>query len=377
VPLALLAGCGGQTTKKRSPGPPEVSFVVVQASAVPVETVLAGRTAAFQTAEVRPQVSGLIERRLFTEGTIVRAGQPLYRIDPSLYRAAAAQASASLTSAQANVAAARERAARYKPLAQIQAVAQQDYTDAVAQARQAAASVAQAQAQLQTARINLRFTTVPAPITGRIGRSLATEGALVTASQTGPLAVIQRLDPIYVDIRQSSADLLALRRALSRGGAFPASATVALELEDGTRYAAPGRIEFAEVMVDEATGTVTLRARFPNPDGLLLPGMFVRAHFAQSVDPDAILVPQAAVSHDPRGAATVLVVGKGNTAELRTVNADRTQGASWVVTKGLKPGDKVIVEGTARAQPGKPVRAVPFGTPQRVREPGGGTAGRG
>ena len=376
--LALLAGCGsadGQKGKKGATGPAQVGYVVVQATSVPVTTELSGRTTAFESSEVRPQVSGIIHRRYFTEGALVRKGQPLYQIDPSLYRAATSQAQANLASAAASEEAARIKAERYKPLADIQAVAKQDYTDAAAAARQAKAAVAQNRAALDTAKINLRFTTVPAPISGRIGRSLFTEGALVTASQTDPLTTIQRLDPMYVDIQQSSADLLALRRSLSSGDTVPTHADVHLTLEDGSTYAMVGSLEFSEVVVDQTTGTVTLRARFPNPQGLLLPGMFVRATLAQSIDKTAYLVPQPAVSRDPQGNATVFILGPGNKALSRTVTATRTQGNFWVVTDGLKAGDKVITEGIGRLKPNDVVKPVPAGSPQKIG--GGGGKGKG
>lgn len=379
VAAALLvtscSGSGGSAQKKGAGGPAQVGYVVVQPSNVPVVTELSGRVTAFQTSEVRPQVAGIVQRRMFAEGSIVRAGQTLYQIDPSIYQAQASEAQANLQSARANAEAARIRADRYRPLAKMEAVSQQDYTDAAAQARQAAAAVAQNSAQLRTAQINLRFTRVPAPITGRIGRSLVTEGALVTASQADPLAVIQRLDPIFVDIQQSSADMLALRKALAKGGLVPASAVVRLKLEDGSEYGQTGTVEFAEVMVNENTGTVTLRARFPNPQGILLPGMFVRASFSQAIDTQAFLVPQAGLSRDPRGNATVWVVGPGNRAVARTVVAARTLGADWVVTQGLAPGDKVIVQGTANLRPDAEIRPVPYTTPQRIEAPKAGQGG--
>jgi membrane fusion protein (multidrug efflux system) len=381
IALALsLGGCGASKDKagRGQTGPAEVGYVVVQQTSVPVVTELSGRTSAYQTSEVRPQVSGIIRRRLFVEGSLVHKGQTLYEIDPSLYRAATAQASANLASAQANAEATRIKAERYKPLADMEAVAKQDYTDAAAQARQAAAAVAQNRAALDTARINLNFTRVPAPITGRIGRSLFTEGALVTASQTDPLTNIQRLDPIYVDIQQSSADLLTLRRALTSGGAAPTTAVVRLKLEDGSDYGVTGTVEFAEAMVDPTTGTVTLRARFANPQGLLLPGMFVRASFAQSLDTSAYLVPQVAVSRDPKGNATVFVVGPGSKAVARAVTTTRTQGVNWIVTDGLHPGDRVITEGLGRLKPNDPIKPVPAGSPQRIDPSGkGGGKGRG
>jgi membrane fusion protein (multidrug efflux system) len=381
--LALLAlaacsagesGSGGRSRGEQ--GTPEVGYVVVQRGAVPIVQELTGRTAAYETSEVRPQVSGVIRARLFTEGGMVRAGQTLYQIDPAPFEAAVAQARANLAAAIATRDAARTRAQRYAPLAQMEAVSQQEYTDAQAAARQAEAAVEQARAALRTAEINLNYTRVPAPISGRIGRSLVTVGALVTANQAEPIATIQRLDPIYVDIQQSSADLLALRRALAAGGAVPASTSVRLRLEDGSDYGYAGTVQFSEVTVDPSTGTVTLRARFPNPQGLLLPGMFVRAIFAQAVNTEAILVPQAGVSRDPRGNATVLVVGRDNKVVQRTVTAARAVGQNWVVTSGLNPGDRVITEGTARVRPGQLVRPVPAGTPQRIRpSAGGGRAG--
>ena len=371
--LLLLGGCGSTAQTKggrgADKGPAEVGYIVAQQSSVPIVTELAGRTAAYQSSEVRPQVSGLIRHRFFTEGSLVRKGQPLYQIDPSLYRASTDQARANLASAAANAEATQIKAERYKPLADMQAVAKQDYTDAAAVAKQAAAAVRQNRAALDTARINLRFTTVPAPITGRIGRSLFTEGALVTASQTDPLAVIQKLDPIYVDIQQASADLLRLRRALASGGAAATRAEVRLKLEDGSDYGMVGAVEFSEVMVDAATGTVTLRARFPNPQGLLLPGMFVRASFAQSIDPNAFLIPQQAVSRDPKGNATVYVVGAGNKAVAKQVTTTRTQGPNWVVTSGLNAGDKVIVQGVGKVKPNAVVKPVPASKPQEIKAP--------
>lgn len=366
----LLAACSGEGAQgPRQQGPTEVGYVVAQTSDVPVAVELAGRVAAFEMSEVRPQVTGLIRRRLFTEGTVVRADQTLYEIDTRLYRAAAAEAEANLASAQANAEATRVRAERLKPLAEAQAVSQQDYTDAQAAARQATAAVKQARAQVQTAGVNLQFTRVPAPITGRIGRSFFTVGALVTGNQTEPLAVIQGVDPVFVDIQQSSAELLSLRRALAQGGAVPGSTSVALILEDGSEYPQRGVVQFSEVMVNAETGTVTLRARFANPEGLLLPGMFVRARFEQAIDTSAILVPQAALTRNARGEASVFVVDAGDKAAERKVTATRVQGTDWVVTSGLKPGDKVIVQGLARLRPGAPIKPVPASKPQVIGTP--------
>lgn len=347
-----------------------MGFVVAKPTDVPATAELPGRVTAYQMSEVRPQVAGIVRRRFFQEGSIVRQGQTLYLIDPSLYQAQAAQAEANLQSARASAEAARVRAERYRPLAQAQAVSQQDYTDALAQARQASAAVAQNSAQLQTARINLGYTRVPAPITGRVGRSLITEGGLVTTNQTEPLTVIQRLDPINVDIQQSSAQLLALRRAPAQGAPVPNGAQVRLKLEDGSDFGPVGSVRFTEVIVDPGTGTVTMRASFPNPQGLLLPGMFVRAVLTQSVDSGAFLVPQGALIRDPRGRATIWLVGPGGKAIQREVTAKRTVGANWVVTQGLKPGDKVIVQGTGNLRPNAPVKAVPATAPQRIEPPG-------
>jgi membrane fusion protein (multidrug efflux system) len=370
------AGKGGGRGGRGAGGTPEAGYVVVQPTNVPIVAQLAGRTSPYQVSEVRPQVSGVIRARLFTEGSIVRAGQTLYQIDPSVYQAQAAQARANLASAAATRNAARIRAGRYAPLARMQAVSQQEYTDVRAQAAQAEAAVQQNRAAVESANINLRYTRVPAPISGRIGRSAVTTGALVTANQTEALATIQRLDPMFVDIQQSSAELLALRRSLAGGGAVPARAQVRLILEDGSDYGQTGTLEFAEAMVDPATGSVTLRATFPNPQGLLLPGMYVRAQLVQETIPNAFLVPQQGVSRDPQGNATVLVVGPGDKAMLRKVTATRTVGDKWVVTAGLQPGDRVIVEGLVKVKPGMTVKPVPAGSPPTRGGNRGGSGGR-
>ncbi|WCT75983.1 efflux RND transporter periplasmic adaptor subunit [Novosphingobium humi] len=364
--LALSACSGGPQRDKKTP---QVGFSQVTLTEVPLEIELPGRTAPYRQGQVRPQVSGVLMRRLFTEGQLVHQGQPLYQIDPSVYRAAADQAAANLVSAQASAEAAKVKADRYKPLAADQAVAQQDYTDAAAAARTSAAAVAQYRAALNAAKVNLRFTTVPAPITGRIGRSLYTEGALVTANQTDPLAVISTLDPIYVDIQQSSASLMKLRKEFADGG-IKEVGKVKLILEDGSEYPIPGTLEFSEVTVDTATGTVALRAKFANPDGTLLPGLFVRTRVSQGKQSKVVLVPQGALSRDPRGGATVMVLGAGNKAEFRKVTADRTIGDQWVVTDGLKPGDKLITQGLGKIRPGQVVVAVPDSTPQGIKPAG-------
>ena len=374
----LLAACSsGQGTREHGgrggaggfKGPTTVGYVVTQQGSAPLEQQLPGRVAAYQVSQVRPQVSGVILRRLFREGSVVRQGQTLYQIDPSIYNAQAAQAAANLQSARAQSEAARTLASRYAPLVKQQAISKQDYTNAVAQARQADAAVAQNTAALRTAQINQRFTRVPAPITGRIGLSNVTEGALVTANQADPMTTITRLDPVYVDIQESAADLLALRRALSQGGVVPTSAQVRLKLPDGSDYGFTGTVEFSEVLVDQNTGTVTLRARFPNPLAILLPGMFVNAQFAQAIDTSAILVPQQAVSRDPQGNATLFVVGPGNRAVQRTVVAARTMGPYWVVTQGLAPGEKVITQGLGNLKDGAQIKPVPASAPQKVQAP--------
>lgn len=372
--LTALAACSGGDERQRPT--PQVGFVVAKSTTVPIVVERGGRTVAFETSEVRPQINGIIRQRVFTEGSFVRAGQPLYQIDASLYRAAVAQAEANLSSARANAEAASARADRYRPLAEQQAISQQEYTDAQAQARVARASVAQSTAALETARINLRYTTIAAPISGRIGRSLSTVGALVSANQSSPLAVIARLDPMFVDIQQSSAELTQLRQQLARGDVQPANTSVRLKLEDGNDYPFPGQVQFSDVTVEEGTGTVTIRARFPNPEGLLLPGMFVKAVFDQALQPGAFLVPQAAVQRDFDGTAFVYLVGPDNKAQQRKITADRTLGANWVVTAGLKDGDKVITQGLGNnVRQGAAIRPVPANSPQRVGARGGAERG--
>ncbi len=384
--ILSLAACGGggdSNAKGKGgaggpgKGPTTVGYVVVQPTQAAMVTELAARTNAYESSDVRPQVNGIIRRRFFTEGSLVKRGEPLYEIDPRLYRAAVNEAQANLQSARANQEAQRVQAERYKPLAAIQAVSQQEYTNAVATARQATASVAQTSAALETARINLKFTTVPAPISGRIGRSLFTVGALVSASQTDPLAQIQRLDPMFVDIQQSAADMLALRRSLSQNGIVPTRAQVRLTLEDGSDYGQTGSVEFSEALVNTETGTVTLRASIPNPQGLLLPGMFVRAKFAQAINQRAFLVPQEALSRDAKGNATVMLVGPNNKTVQKSVTASRTQGRYWVVTSGLNPGDKIITQGLNNLKPNAQVKAVPANSPQVVKPPQGKDAQQG
>jgi membrane fusion protein (multidrug efflux system) len=374
--VALLAcHCESKTKQAAPPARPvEVGVVVLQHEAVLLTTELPGRTSAYETSEVRPQVSGIIRERSFTEGQVVKKGQTLYRIDARLYRASEAQARANLTSAEAAIAAASSRSERYAELAKVGAVSQQDYADAKASADQAAAAVEQARAALQTASINLQYTSVAAPITGRIGRSLVTTGALVTANQPTPLATIQRLDPIFVDMQQSTAEMLALRRSLSEGGALVASTDVTLELEDGTQYSRTGQLQFAEATVDPSTSAVTLRARFDNPDAILLPGMYVRALVTQAQRPKAILAPQAGIARDPKGNATALVVGANDQVALRQVRTSRVVRDRWLVEEGLAPGDRLIVEGTGKVKPGQRVKPVPAGEPSAAPLPSPGAS---
>lgn len=375
-----LASCSPSSENgKGGPGdrPTTVGYVVVQPTTVPLSVELPGRVVAAETSEVRPQVSGLVQRILFQPGGYVRAGQPLFRIDPSLYRAATAEARANLASAQANAAAASARARRFKPLADMEAISKQEYDDAVAAANAARAAMEQQRARLDTANINLRFTTVPAPISGRIGRPLVTEGALVGGAQSDPLAVIQRTDSVYVDMQQSAADLTRLRQQFVDGSASQGSASVRLKLDDGSMYGGTGTVQFSEVTVSEDTGTVALRARFANPQGLLLPGMFVTAIFDQSQQANAFLVPQAAVQRDFNGKAFVMLAGPGDKAVRQMVEAERTSGANWVVTGGLRPGAKVITQGLNNLKAGAPIKPVPASAPQRLQAPAPGREGAG
>jgi membrane fusion protein (multidrug efflux system) len=355
--LLALAACGGKKDDKPKPQP-TVGVILAQPGTAAIATELPGRTDAFQVSDVRPQVSGIVLKRLFIEGSIVHEGQPLYLIDPALYRAAVGQAQGQLASAQATAVAAKLKADRYTDLEKINAVAKQDAADARAAAGEADAAIVQQRANLQTAQINLHYTQVNAPITGRISRSSVTPGALVTSSQTDALATITQLDPIYVDIQQSSTDLLALRKTIAGGGAMPDKAAVKLKLEDGSDYPLTGSLEFSEVQVDTSTGAVTLRACFPNPNGLLLPGMYVRAVVSQAVRHNAYLLPEAAVMHDPKGAATVLVVGADGKVVKKPVQDEGLRNNQWVIISGVNTGDKIIVQGSSKAKPGQQVKAV-------------------
>ena len=359
----ILNGCGEPKAGGGEPpmGPPEVGVVEIQPQKVALTTELAGRTAAYMVSEVRPQVGGIIQKRLFTEGGDVAAGQPLYQIDPATYQAAFESARASLAKAEANLASTRSKASRYEELVAIKAVSQQDYDDAQAALKQGLADVAAAKAAVETARINLAYTKVAAPIAGRIGRSTVTPGALVTASQQNALATVQQLDPIYVDVTQSSAELLRLKRDLASGQlkkAGASQAAVQLVLEDGSAYPLAGKLQFSDITVDQSTGTITLRAVFPNPKGDLLPGMYVRTVLEEGVDEQAILVPQQGVSRDTKGNPTAMVVGADGKVEQRTLKTRRALGDKWLVSDGLKAGDKLIVDGLQKIRPGVPVKPV-------------------
>jgi membrane fusion protein (multidrug efflux system) len=359
----LLSACGNQAPPP--PPPSQVGVVTVQMQPVTLTTELPGRTSPYESSEVRPQVDGIILKRLFREGEYVHAGQTLYQIDPAPYAAAVANARAALARAQASIASTAALARRYGELVKINAISRQDYENATATANQANADVGAQRAALRSAEINLRRTRISAPISGRIGASTFTVGALVTAAQTQPLTTIQRLDPIYVDINQSSVDLLKLRKQilagqLSRGGA---ATRVGLTLEDGSEYAHQGTFQFADVTVAPDTGTVTVRAIFPNPDGLLLPGMYVRAHLTEGTQAQGILVPQQAVSRDEKGNPQAFVVGAGDKLEVRQLTTSRAIGNKWLVTSGLKPGDRLVMDGTMMLQPGAPVKPVAWTPP--------------
>ena len=373
--LLSLAACGQGGQQPPGQGaPPPVGYVVVKEQPVTLTTELPGRTAAYETSDVRPQVNGIILARLFEEGDMVAKGQPLYRIDPAPYQAQVANARAALAKARAAIASSAALARRYGELVKINAISRQDYENALTSAEQARADVAAQEAALRSATIDLGRTTIRAPIAGRIGRSIYTTGALVTASQADALTTISRLDPIYVDIQQSSADLLKLRQQILSGQvASDGKARVQLKLEDGSTYGPEGILRFADVTVDPNTGSQTIRAQFANPNGLLQPGMYVRAQLAQGTQRQGMLVPQRAVGRDERGNATVLVVGQGNKIEPRVIKTDRVVGDAWLVTSGLKPGDKVIVEGAMMLRPGMPVTPQPWNPnakPAAPQQPG-------
>jgi len=357
-----LAGCG----KDQADGPQrpatEVGFITVQPQPLVLQSELAGRTTPYLVSDVRPQVSGIVKFRRFEEGSTVKAGQVLYEIDAAPYEAASAQAKAGLANANASVEATRLKAQRYDELLAIEGVAQQEADDARMAYQQALAQVAQMQASLASAQINLDYTKVRAPISGRIGMSTVTPGALVTANQETALATIRTLDPIYVDMTQSSTELLRLRRLIGEAGMKSGEAKVRLRLEDGSQYQQAGTIKFHEVAVDESTGSVTLRAQFPNPDGVLLPGMYVRAMLDQAVSTSAILAPQQGVTRDVKGNATALVLTAENKVEQRTLVTERAIGDRWLISNGLTEGDRLIVEGTSKVRVGEIVNPVDVGS---------------
>ena len=356
--LMLLACEEGGKGAPGSSGPREVVIIKLEPRREVYTTALAGRIASFQVAEVRPQVGGILQQRLFTEGADVKAGQALYQIDPATYEAALDSAQAALMKAEANVTPARLKAERFRELLAIKAVSKQEYDDAQAAFKQAEADVAVNRAAVKTARINLEYTKVRSPISGRIGKSAFTPGALVTANQAQALTSVRQLDPVYVDITQSSQDLLRLRAQFTNGELRSAAeeAPVRLKLENGAMYPHEGRLQFTDVSVDESTGMVSLRALFPNPEHILLPGMYVRAVIAEGVDENDLLVPQRALRRDPKGQASVLLVDGGGKVDVRLVDVGRTVGDSWQVLSGLKPGDRVIVEGGQNVRPGMSVK---------------------
>ena len=363
---ALLAACGRKEQQNAAPPPPEVGVITVQPTAAPVTTELPGRINAFLVAQVRARVDGVVLRREFVEGSDVKAGQRLYKIDPAPYIAALNSAKAALAKAQANLASANAQADRYKVLVAANAVSKQDYDNAVAAQGQAAADVASGKAAVDTAQINLGYTDVTSPITGKIGVSQVTPGAYVQAGQATLMSTVQQIDPVYADLTESSRDGLQLRRSIQQGKvkmAGPNAAQVALILEDGQPYGEPGKLQFSDVTVDQSTGSVTVRAIFPNPHHVLLPGMFVRARVEQGVNDHAFIVPQVGVQRDQNGHAVVMVVGADDKVAVKQIVTAGTQGQNWIVESGLNPGDRVIVQGIVKVKPGIAVKAVPAQLP--------------
>ncbi len=360
--------------------PTEVGVLVAQAQAVEQTVELSGRTSAYQISEVRPQVSGIVLKRLFAEGSYVRQGQALYEVDSRTYRADADNARAAVQRAQANLNMLRTKEGRYSQLVNSNAISKQEYDDIVAQVRLAEADLNSARAQLKNAEINLGYSVIRAPISGQTGRSTVTAGALVTANQADPLLTIQQLDPIYVDINQSSAELIRLRQQLSQGNLNNSNnTTVKLKLEDGSTYPVEGKLAFSDASVDPQTGSVTLRAVFSNPSSLLLPGMYATAQIVQGVIPNAYLIPQPALTRLPTGQAVVMIANAQNKVESRPVETSGTQGANWIITKGLQNGDKVIVDGVAKVKPDAQVVVKPYTpktapTAQPQQQPSGSKA---
>jgi membrane fusion protein, multidrug efflux system len=354
-----LAGCSEGKQKQAGPPPkPSVDIVTLHAQPVTLTTDLPGRISAFRTAEVRPQVNGVILKRLFTEGDVVQAGQQLYQIDPAPYEASLASAQATLLHAQASVRTAQSMVDRYRPLAEAKAVSQQDLDNAVGSLQQNQADVASAEAAIKTAAINLAYTKVLSPITGRTGRSAVTEGALVTANQTTTLVTVTQLDPIYVDATQPTITILRLKRELASGqikSVGKGKVPVKLLLEDGSSYDQAGVLQFSEVTVDQGTGAVTLRAIFPNEASVLLPGMFVREQLEEGIRQNGILAPQQGLTHNQKGEPTALVVDADGKVQIRILTTDRAIGDAWLVTSGLNDGDRLIVRGVQMVQPGMQV----------------------
>ena len=360
-----VAGCHRSEQKQAAQaGPVEVGVVTVEPQAVTLTRELPGRTSAYRVAEVRARVNGIILKRLFVEGSDVREGQPLFSIDAAPYRAALAGAKAQLARAEAQLANAKLLAARYADLVKDNAVSRQEYENTMASLKASEADVEAGKAAVETAQINLGYTTVTSPVSGRIGRSAVTEGAYVQAGQATLLATVQQLDPVYVDVTQASADVLRLRRDLEEGkvqSAGKGQAKVKLVLEDGREYGLAGTLQFADVTVDPTTGSIALRALFPNPKKDLLPGMFVRARLEEGVNPDALLVPQQAVSRDQKGQPFALIVNAEKKVERRQIVTDRAVGDAWLVQSGLKRGEQVIVDGLQKVRPGADVKPVPAG----------------
>ncbi len=361
----LLTGCGQSETAQgqvQAAQAVPVGVIELQSKPLTLTKELPGRVSASRNAEIRPQVNGIIQARLFVEGTEVVKGQALYQIDPATFEAQVAASKAAISKAQASIANAKAKSERYKELLNIKAVSQQDYDEADAAYKGAKADLLTAQAQLKTAEINLTYSKVLAPISGQIGKSDITEGALVSANQATALATITQLDPIYVDLTQSSSELTRLKKAIAAGELDKDAAEhskVELIMEDGSTYQHKGTLKFSEVTVDPSTGSVTLRAEFPNPEKLLLPGMYVRAVIVEGVKNDAILAPQRGVSRNTKGEPTAMVVSKDNTVESRVLKTDRTVGSNWLVTEGLNHGDKLIVEGLQKIRTGAPVNPMP------------------
>ena len=359
ISAALLAGCNDQGDTQAHPAEPQVTVHVVESAPLAVTTELPGRTTPFRIAEVRPQVSGIVLKRNFTEGSDIEAGQSLYQIDPATYQADYDSAKGELAKSEAAAAIAHLTVKRYVPLVGTKYISQQEYDQAIADARQADAAVIAAKAAVESARINLAYTKVTSPISGRIGKSSVTEGALVTNGQATELATVQQLDPIYVDVTQSSSDFMRLRQSVEQGSLHKDNtrSNVELVMENGQAYPLKGTLQFSDVTVDESTGSITLRAVFPNPQHTLLPGRFVRARIDEGIQPNAILVPQQGVTRTPRGDAMVMIVNDKDQVEARDVIATQAIGDKWLISKGLQPGDKVIVSGLQKARPGEQVKA--------------------